>query len=158
MDLFKFCRSQHFYFCLQGKKEIFFDDRTKSGIFLRAIPSSEYADFVTMLQSHIDLYRSDFDDGSLPYHLCPNGLSEAINTHSAARLRDAGYPHVHRASVSEMYTRTIQGYSLTAHCVDDSLCCGRPNSDFGHRGADPNRHGGGGKGTHDSAWPGAGRA
>jgi hypothetical protein len=32
MDLFEFCRSHHFYFCIQGKKGIFFDDRTKSGI------------------------------------------------------------------------------------------------------------------------------
>jgi hypothetical protein len=36
-DLFEFCRSHHFYFRIQGKKNIFFDDRTKSGIFLRAI-------------------------------------------------------------------------------------------------------------------------
>ncbi len=36
-DLFKFCHSHHFYFCIHGKKNIFFDDRTKSGIFLCAI-------------------------------------------------------------------------------------------------------------------------
>jgi hypothetical protein len=53
-DLFKFCRSHHFYFRIQGKKGIFFDDRTRSGIFLNAICSSEYADVVMTLQSHID--------------------------------------------------------------------------------------------------------
>jgi hypothetical protein len=46
MDLFQFCHSHHFYFCIQGKKGIFFDNHTKSGIFLCAIRSSEYADIV----------------------------------------------------------------------------------------------------------------
>jgi hypothetical protein len=36
-DLFKFCCSHHFYFCIQGKINIFLNDRTKSGIFLHAI-------------------------------------------------------------------------------------------------------------------------
>ncbi len=54
-DLFKFCCSHHFYFRIQGKKGIFFDDCTKSSIFLHAIWSSKYADVITTLQSHINL-------------------------------------------------------------------------------------------------------
>ncbi len=65
-DLFKFCCSHHFYFCIQGKKGIFFDNRTKSGIFLCAIQSSEYVDIVTMLQSHVNIYHSNYNNGSLP--------------------------------------------------------------------------------------------
>jgi hypothetical protein len=55
-NLFKFCRSHHFYSRIQGEKGIFYDNHMKSGIFLCAIWSSEYADVVTTLQSHIDLF------------------------------------------------------------------------------------------------------
>jgi hypothetical protein len=118
-DLFQFCHSHHFYFCIQGKKGIFFDDRTKSGIFLHAIQSSECADIVMMLQSHVNLYRSNFDDGSLPYHLCLDGLVEASNTHSVAHHGGAGYPRVHRASEDHMWA--IQGYSPAACRVHSDL-------------------------------------
>jgi hypothetical protein len=30
-DLFEFCHSHHFYFCIQGKKNIFFDNRSRCG-------------------------------------------------------------------------------------------------------------------------------
>jgi hypothetical protein len=85
-----------------------------------------------MLQSHVDLYRSDYDDGSLPYHLCLNGLAEAINTHSVAHLGEAGYPRVHR--MSDDYMRAIQGYSPAVCRVDDSLRRGRLDTDFERRG------------------------
>ncbi len=72
-----------------------------------------------MLQSHVDLHCSDYNDGSLPYHLCLNGLVEAINMHSVACLGDAGYPHVHWASEDSM--QAIQAYSPAACWVDNSL-------------------------------------
>ncbi len=126
--LFEFCRSRHFYFSLQEKKGIFYDDRTKSGIFLRAIGLSEYADVVTMLQSHINLFCGDFDDSLLPYHLCIDGLTEAINNHSIAHLGDVGFPWVHHTTVDD--AQAIQGYSPLASCIDSVPCRDCPS--LGH--------------------------
>jgi hypothetical protein len=131
-DLFKFCPSHHFYFCIQGKKGTSFDDCTKSGIFLCAIRSSKYADIVTMLQSHVNIYHSNYNNGSLPYRVYLDGLVEAINTHSVAHLGDAGYPPVHRASEDPM--RAIQGYSPAACQVDNSLQHGHLGNNFGRHG------------------------
>jgi hypothetical protein len=118
----------------------------KSGIFLCAIRLSEYADVVTTLQSHIDLFRGDFDDGLLPYHLCLNGLTEAINNHSVACLGDVGFPRVHHTMVDD--AQTIQGYSPLAFCIDSAPCRDRPSHDAGWCG-------GCNMGGRDAARPGS---
>jgi hypothetical protein len=145
-NLFQFCRSHHFYFRIQGTRGIFFDNCTKSGIFLCAIQLSEYADMVTMLQSHIDLFHGDFDDGLLPYHLCLNGITEAINNHSIACLGDVGFPWVHHNTADD--ARAIQGYSPLASCTD---CA--PHCDYLSHDAGP--CGGCNVGGRDAAWPGS---
>jgi hypothetical protein len=125
MDLFEFCRSHHFYFWIQGKKGIFFDYPTKSGIFLRAIGTSEYADVTTTLQSHINLFHGEFN-GGLPYHPCINGLAEAIHNYSIACL---GF-NAPAYCATEDIARPIQD-SLAASWAIDLQRQGHPNADPG---------------------------
>jgi hypothetical protein len=44
-----------------------YTDRTRSGIFLRAIQHSDYANTVTTLQSHVNLYRRTTIRASFPH-------------------------------------------------------------------------------------------
>jgi hypothetical protein len=68
-DVFHFAQSYLLFFRLQRKMQYHYTDRTRSGIFLRAIQHSKYADTVTLLQSHVNSYREDYNIGSLPPHL-----------------------------------------------------------------------------------------
>jgi hypothetical protein len=67
--LFHFAQSFLLYFCLQAKLNFHYDNRTRSGTFLRAIQFSEFANMVTTLQSHVNSYCEDYEDGYLPPHL-----------------------------------------------------------------------------------------
>jgi hypothetical protein len=87
-DIFKFAQAYLLYFRLQGKMNFHYDDRTRSGIFLRAIQYTEFADAVTTLQSHVNSYREGIDDHYLPPHLRLHGLATSIHQHSQARIRD----------------------------------------------------------------------
>ena len=78
-DIFHFAQSYLLYFRLQGKLQFHYTDRTRSGIFLRAIQHSNYADTVTTLQSHVNSYREEYDTGFLPPHLRLHGLAESIH-------------------------------------------------------------------------------
>jgi hypothetical protein len=55
-DIFLFTQAYLLYFRLQGKMNYHYTDRTRSGIFLQAIQQLDYADTVTTLQSHVNLY------------------------------------------------------------------------------------------------------
>ena len=68
-NVFHFAQSFLLYFCLQAKLNFHYNDCTCSGAFLHAIQFSEFVDTVTTLQSHVNSYRDDYEDGYLPPHL-----------------------------------------------------------------------------------------
>ena len=78
MDVLSFCRAHLLYFRLQAKHNMFFSARTQTNMFLRNILPSEYADVVTTLQSQVNAYLAEDDDGYLPANLCINGIATAI--------------------------------------------------------------------------------
>jgi hypothetical protein len=89
-DVLSFCRAHLLYFRLQAKHNMFFSARTQTNMFLRNIQPSEFADVVTTLQSQVNAYLSDDDDGFLPANLCINGIATAIYMNASARVRDVG--------------------------------------------------------------------
>jgi len=93
-DIFHFAQAYLLFFWLQAKVKFHYDDRTRSGMFLRAVQSTEFADTVTTLLSHVNSYRHDFDDGYLPPHLRLHGLATSIHQTTQARLRDVILPCV----------------------------------------------------------------
>ena len=99
-DVLSFCRAHLLYFRLQAKHNMFFSARTQTNMFLRNIQPSEYADVVTTLQSQVNAYLSDDDDGYLPANLCINGIATAIYMNASARVRDVGLasPRVRRVA------------------------------------------------------------
>ena len=95
-DVFDFCHAHLLYFRLQAKKNNYFDSRTRTSVFLRAIADSEYVDIVTLLQAQVNAFRSDTDDGYLPHHLRLSGIATLINTHAKNRVRDFATPRISR--------------------------------------------------------------
>jgi hypothetical protein len=79
---------------------MFFSAPTQTNIFLRNIQLLEYADVVTTLQSQVNAYLADDDEGYLPANLCINGIATAIHTNASARVRDVGFvpPRVRRVA------------------------------------------------------------
>ena len=57
---------------------------------------SEYADTVTTLQSHVNSFWQEYDNGYLPLHLHLHGLATSIHQNAQARLRDIISPLVRR--------------------------------------------------------------
>ncbi len=78
-DIFKFAQAFLLFFCLQAKANFHYDDRTRSGMFLRAVQYSEYADTVTTLQLHVNSFMEEYDSGYLPPHLRLHGLATSIH-------------------------------------------------------------------------------
>ena len=99
-DVLSFCRAHLLYFRLQAKHNMFFSARTQTNMFLRNIQPSEYADVVTTLQSQVNAYLAEDDDGYLPANLCINGIATAIYMNASARVRDVGLasPRVRRVA------------------------------------------------------------
>jgi hypothetical protein len=95
-DIFHFAQAYLLYFRLQAKVNFHYDDRTRSGIFLRAVQFSDYADTVTTLQSHVNSFRDKYEDGYLLPHLRLHGLATSINQNAQARLRDISHPRMRR--------------------------------------------------------------
>ncbi len=56
-DIFDFCHAHVLYFRLQAKRGLYYDDRTRSSTFLRAIQQPEYIEVITTLQRHIESYQ-----------------------------------------------------------------------------------------------------
>ena len=98
-DVFHFAQSYLLFFRLQGKMLYHYTDRTRSGIFLRAIMHSDYADTVTLLQSHVNSYREEYDTGFLPPHLRVHGLAESIHQNAQSRMQDIASPRIRRIDV-----------------------------------------------------------
>jgi hypothetical protein len=93
-DIFQFAQDYLLFFRLQAKLNFHYDDRTWSGLFLRAVQYSQFANTVTLLQSHVDSYRQEFEDGYLPPNLCLHGLANSIHQNAQARLQDIATPRV----------------------------------------------------------------
>jgi hypothetical protein len=109
-DIFQFSQSYLLYFRLQAKMQYHFTNRVRSSMFLRAVHHSEYADTITTLQSHVNLYREDFDTGFLPAHLRIHGLAESIHLNAQAWLRDINAPRVRRIAYNHS---VVQGLPST---------------------------------------------
>ena len=56
-NIFHFAQAFLLFFRLQAKVKFHYDDRTRSGMFLRAVQYTEFADSVTTLLSHVNSYR-----------------------------------------------------------------------------------------------------
>jgi len=113
-DIFHFAQAYLLYFRLQAKVNFHYDDRTRSGIFLRAVQFSEYADTVTTLQSHVNSFRDKYKDPYLPPHLRLHGLATSINQNAQARLRDITHPRMHH--IDGKFSQ-VQGVP-TCHRID----------------------------------------
>jgi hypothetical protein len=143
-DIFHFAQSYLLYFRLQGKLQFHYTDHTRSGIFLRAIQHSDYADTVTTLQSHVNSYWEEYNDGYLPPHLQLHGLAESIHQNAQSRLRDIACPRLRRFDIG---ASAIQGPS-TIQGLPDLLSLNR----FGRQDrpgpspCDQNRNDAGGNG------------
>jgi hypothetical protein len=112
-DIFHFAQAFLLYFRLQAKVKFHYDDRTRSGMFLRAVQSTEFSDTVTTLLSHVNSYRQEFDDGYLPSHLRLHGLATSIHQTTQARLRDIASPRVRRIQHGD--------YAPDAGALDDGV-------------------------------------
>jgi hypothetical protein len=87
-DIFDFCLSYVLYFCLQAKKGLVHDERTKSLTFLQAVREPAYVAVITTLQAHIDTYLSKQDFGYLPPNLCMMGSASQMNKNARAWVRE----------------------------------------------------------------------
>ncbi len=91
-DILSFCCEHLLYFRLPSKHNMFFSSRTQTNIFLHNIQQSEYVDVVTTLQSHVNAYLADDDEGYLPTNLCINGIATEIHTNASSQVQDVGQP------------------------------------------------------------------
>ncbi len=66
----------------------------RSGIFLREIQHTDYADTVTTLQAQVNTYHK-FNEGYLPSHLCLHGLATSIHQNAMTRLQTIASPRIH---------------------------------------------------------------
>ena len=112
------------YFCLQAKKGLVHDERTKSLTFLQAVREPAYVDVITTLQAHIDTYLSQQDFGYLPPNLCMMGLASQMNKNARAWVREV-LPRVARRLAWDQdrwhpTTPEIQGYHIPRVCCTDT--------------------------------------
>ena len=110
-DVFHFAQAYLLFFRLQGKMLYHYTDRTRSGIFLRAILHSDYSDTVTLLQSHVNSYREEYNAGFLPPHLRVHGLAESIHQNAQSRMRDIASPHICRLDVGTSEIQCLTNYT-----------------------------------------------
>jgi hypothetical protein len=135
LDILSFCQEHLLYFRLQSKHNMFFSSRTQTNNFLLNIQQSEYANVVTTLQSHVNAYSCEDDDGYLPTNLCINGIATLIHTNAVACVHDVAHSllRVHHAFGNTGYGSwapsdflndadlplcAIQGYLPQVYCVD----------------------------------------
>ncbi len=137
-DIFGFSQAYLLYFRLQEKMNFHYDDRTRSGIFLRAIQKTDLADTVTTLQSQVNSFR-DTDEGYLPPHLRLHRLATSIHQNIQARLRDIVSPRARRVNASHSL---IQGPPRINRVGRDGV--GRddrqPHVRFCNEGTPPREH------------------
>jgi hypothetical protein len=96
-DIFNCAQCYLLYFCLQAKMNFHYDDCTRSGIFLRAIQQSDYANTVMTIQLHVNSYHEQYDDGCLTPPLPPWPRREnPPKCSSQATGNDCPSPLMHR--------------------------------------------------------------
>jgi hypothetical protein len=117
-DIFSFAQAYLLHFRLQGKMNFDYGDCTRAGIFLHAIQSSEFADTVIMLQSHVNSYREPYDDDYLPPHLCSHGLATSIHQNNQACMRNVFSPQVRRILTTS--SGLVQGIPMARRLDRDS--------------------------------------
>jgi hypothetical protein len=76
-DIFHFAQSYLLYFRLQSKMHYHYTDCVRSSMFLWAIQNLDYADTITTLQSHVNLYHEDCETSFLPPHHVSTGSRRA---------------------------------------------------------------------------------
>ncbi len=130
LDIFDFCHEHIPYFCLQAKRGLYYDERTCSLTFLRAIQQIEYVDVVTTLQRHIDSYQ-DMDAAFLPPNLCMLELANRIIKSTKACVFQYGLPRANRMysgdwgmEYDSSTSPQIQGFTPSVFCTN---FCGRGN-------------------------------
>jgi hypothetical protein len=140
LDIFSFAQEYLLFFRLQAKQNFHYNDRTRSGLFLRAVQSSQFADTITLLQSHINSYREEFEDGYLPPNLRLHGLATSLNQNAQSRIRDIATPRARRlgwdrSPMNGAVSPRVQAVPLIYHLE-------RPRTGFGdceYRRDDGNR-------------------
>ena len=139
-DVFHFAQAYLLFFQLKGKMLYHYTNRTWSGIFLRAFLHSNYADTVTLLQSHVNSYREENNTRFLPPHLRVHGLAESIHQNAQSRMRDIASPRIRRLDIE---TSPIQGppHSPTVYRYEQQDRPGAPRDRevTGGRGRDQDR-------------------
>jgi hypothetical protein len=116
-DIFSFAQEYLLYFHLQEKLNFHFDDQNCSGIFLWAIKFSEFADTVTLLQTQMNSYQFEYDNGYLPPHLCIHGLPTSIHQNTQAHLKDIATPCTHRIDAN---IALVQGLPVAQRISGDN--------------------------------------
>ncbi len=92
-EIFHFFQSFLLYFCLEAKLNFHYNDCMCSSAFLHAIQFSEFADTVTTLQSHVNSYCDNYEDGYLPPHLGLHHLANSIFQNAQVHLRNIATAH-----------------------------------------------------------------
>jgi hypothetical protein len=93
-DVLVFSREHEQYFRFLAKKHVFINTRTWTNMFLRAITSSEYADVITTVQSHVNVFRHEDNHGFLPTHLRLRGIVNMLHINAKAWVCDVGLPWI----------------------------------------------------------------
>ncbi len=127
-NILDFSRRYELYFRLQAKKQVYFNTRDRTIMFLKAIASTEYANIVTSLQSNIDSYRHPDDEYFLPQNYRLTNIAMLIHTHTKTQARDLGLRRVNRVAgwdsmsdtplEDELHYCHIQGYQPRALRVE----------------------------------------
>jgi len=117
-DMFDFCQAHLLYFPLQAKKNKYFDARTRTSIFLRAIADSKYTDIVTLLQAQVNSFHDTGNDGYLPHHLRLSSITTLINANTKARVQDFVSPRINKAFGSGYEWDTASGSGYDWDAVD----------------------------------------
>jgi hypothetical protein len=131
-DIFSLAQDFLLYFRLQEKLNFHFDDHRCSNLCLQTIQSSQFANTATVLQSQINSFRFECDDGFLPPHLRLHGLATSIHQNTQACLSGIARPCANMVSDN---IPQIQGIPASYRLSRD----------------DPTRHGGFTGRSRDSA-------
>ncbi len=112
IDILEFGRHHELYFRLQAKKQVFFNTRDCTTMFLKAVASSKYANIVTTLRSNVDSYRHPDKEYFLPQNFQLTNIAMLIHNQTKARVRDLGHRCINR----------VAGWdSMSDVLVDDEL-------------------------------------
>ena len=130
VDIFSFAQEYLLFFCLQAKLNFHYNDRTRSGLFLRAVQSSQFADTITLLQSHINSYREEFEDGYLPPNLRLHSLATSLSQNALSRIRDIATPRARRIGCDQSL---IDGATSRVQGVPSIYRIERPRTGIGDR-------------------------